>query len=252
MAFPQAPRCPGPHGYGDSYLSRMVETIRPVVEGMTAAGYADRLCQWSSRLRSRPYCLLCYTAGVLLPVGLNSSLSCHGFPLALALTRSCVRACIACCSDAYGFDESWTGQLGCDDIAPSVYRVFGAIKTAFPNLTTVSAGFGYKAWGHTPPLDLPLDVWVEDYFTFCWNDTMSGASPAAQKDCLAKQEGVSAWRKRHGYWWYWAGAPRPGPNGVPDGRAVRTQEWSTLHHSMLLLLLHAPIKLIMAVPWLYI
>ena len=158
------PRCPGPHGYDAMYLSRMVETIRPIVEGMTAEGYADRLY-------------------------------------------------------AYGFDESLTGQLGCD-MAPSVRQVFGAVKQAFPNLTTVSAGFGYKAWGHTPPLDLPLDIWVEDFFTWCWNDTMIGSSPAAQQDCRTKQAEVAAWRQKHGYWWYWAGAPRPGPNGVPDGPAA--------------------------------
>ena len=62
----------------------MVETIRPVVESMSALGYGDRLY-------------------------------------------------------AYGFDESLSGQRHCD-MAPSVRAVFGAVKRAFPNLTTMTAG----------------------------------------------------------------------------------------------------------------
>ena len=49
---------------------------------------------------------------------------------------------------------------------------------------------------------------------------MIGAGPAEVADCLSKQAELAAWRRQHGYWWYWAGAPRPGPNGVPDGPAA--------------------------------
>ena len=147
------------NGYDDQYLDRMVETIRPIVEGMQKAGYGDRLI-------------------------------------------------------AYGFDESLTGQFKCD-MAPSVRRVFGAVKAAFPNVTTISAGFGYKVWGDPPPMDVPMDVWISDYFTFPWPDVHVGALSKA--NCQRQQGEVAAWRAQHGYWWYWASAPAPGPDGVPGG-----------------------------------
>lgn len=59
-----------------------------------------------------------------------------------------------------------------------------------------------------------MDIWVSDYFTYCFNETHTG--DAQQEEVCARQhEEVSHWRQRHGYWWYWAGEPKP--SGVAPG-----------------------------------
>jgi hypothetical protein len=96
----------------------------------------------------------------------------------------------------YGFDESLTGQRGCD-MGAAVKAVFGAVKKRFPHVTTATAGFGYRAWGQPPDAGWPLDMWASDYFTYCWNDTDAHAVAA----CVDKQTRLSQWRRHHQYWW---------------------------------------------------
>lgn len=59
-----------------------------------------------------------------------------------------------------------------------------------------------------------MDIWVSDYFTYCFNDTHS-TNAQQQAVCHRQKVEVSRWRERHEYWWYWAGEPRP--SGVKSG-----------------------------------
>ena len=37
----------------------------------------------------------------------------------------------------------------------------------------MTTGFGWRETGKFPPMDLPLDVMVELYYDYCWDDIMT-------------------------------------------------------------------------------
>ena len=112
----------------------------------------------------------------------------------------------------------------------AIYKIFGAIKHAFPKLRTVATlpdgrKFGRTDWTRLPA-DLPVDVWVDLY---------------AQDYDAEKLAAVRAWTagrnaagQPHEYVWYWAIGPHkePWPNTFVERAAIeaRLLFWlSSLH-----------------------
>lgn len=95
--------------------------------------------------------------------------------------------------------------------------------------------------GAFPPLDLPLDVFVELYYDYCWDDVSTTSWPPAslannsQKlRCELWREGRAEWETNHSYWLY--NACSPGACGATAHSG--TTEWLNFACA------HAPAKLI--------
>eukprot|EP01046_Picozoa_sp_COSAG06_P005144 COSAG06_NODE_226_length_19747_cov_9.234121_13_plen_703_part_00 len=91
----------------------------------------------------------------------------------------------------YGFDEMPA------EYNQSVFEIYGALKSKWPNLTTVAT----LDWESFPP-DLPLDVWIDEYADY-------GLS-ASYRQPTSKQKLRQQWLARdpkHQFWWYWCIGP---------------------------------------------
>ena len=127
-----------------------------------------------------------------------------------------------------------TAAPGEADPTPGVYQLFGAVKAHFGDqLTTMTTGFGWRETGKFPPLDLPLDVMVELYYDYCWDDVSTTSWPPAIDAnnsqvirCELWRQGRAAWEKNHSYWLY--NACSPGACGATAHRCERAHDYSTV------------------------
>ena len=115
----------------------------------------------------------------------------------------------------YSFDELPEAKID------AIYKIFGAIKHAYPKLRTVATlpdgrKFGRTDWTRLPA-DLPVDVWVDAY---------------AQDYDAEKIAAVRAWTagrnaagQPHEYVWYWAIGPHkePWPNTFVERAAIEAR-----------------------------
>ena len=103
----------------------------------------------------------------------------------------CVSIDNVCLADVYSFDELPEAQIS------AIYKVFGPVKTALPQLQTMATlpdgrQFNRTDWTRLPP-GLPLDIWVD-----CYNQVYDAAKLAA----------VAEWKAAgHEYFWYWGISP---------------------------------------------
>ena len=81
-------------------------------------------------------------------------------------------------------------------------------------LGQTNTGFGWRETGKFPPLDLPLDVMVELYYDWCWDDVSTTQWPPAiaannsqKARCQIWRDARAEWEKNHTLWLYNACSP---------------------------------------------
>jgi hypothetical protein len=150
---------------------------------------------------------------------------------------------------AYGFDEQMTNGPG-PSVSFAMSQLFGSVKKQFPQVVTMSMGFGWQGTGTIPPLSLPLDVYVPLFCDDCWDhgdwstDYVGPSDPgysfchvsgfnvdpplvhptasAGGKNKTVWKQSVANWKSNHSYWWYTANEPSGClPTLRPDGLPTR-------------------------------
>ena len=111
---------------------------------------------------------------------------------------------------------TWGDSPAWGDVGAGIVSLFGAVKKAFPQVKTMTAGWGWRTTGAIPPVDVPLDVYVCLFYTYCFDDVNTVA-----ENCTVWKKDLERWRESHEFWFYWAS--EPGDNSVSSAHKVSGQ-----------------------------